>query len=354
MTPAAGPCDRGDVRCAIVPPYVLERAAARHRDPRLRDLARRYLQADLDQRAARERVAAAPPAVGASAEPKRTIYDARNTWELPGDVVRAEGAPATGDAAADRVYGHLGATFDLFWTAYGRNSIDGSGSAIEATVHYGREYDNAFWNGQRIVYGDGDGRLFRSFTGPIDITAHEFTHGVVQYTARLQYEGQSGAVAESISDVFGSLTKQYDRGQTAARADWLVAEGLFGPEVDGVALRSMSAPGTAYDDDVIGRDPQPAHMDGYVETDEDNGGVHINSGIPNRAFHLAATVLGGYAWQRAGRIWYETLTGLPSSQRADFSSFASATAETAQRLYGTSSAELDAVTDAWQAVGVRT
>src|SRR5699024_6933438 len=118
-----------------------------------------------------------------------------------------------------------------------------------------------------------------------------------------------GALNESLSDVFGSLIKQYTLGQTAADADWLIGTGLLAPRVTGKALRSMKEPGTAYDDDVLGKDPQPSTMDGYVNTGRDNGGVHINSGIPNRAFYLVATALGGNAWERAGQIWYDVLTG---------------------------------------------
>ena len=114
----------------------------------------------------------------------------------------------------------------------------------------------------------------------------------------------------------------------------------------------MKAPGTAYDDDVLGRDPQPAHMRDYVATSEDNGGVHINSGIPNKAFELVATALGGHAWERAGRIWYLTVTGGTLSRTADFAAFAAATAQTAQREYGEDSEEVAAVRTAWGAVGV--
>ena len=113
--------------------------------------------------------------------------------------------------------------------------------------------------------------------------------------------------ARSIADVFGALTEQYGEGQTADQATWLIGEGLFTEAVEGRALRSMSAPGTAYDDDVLGKDPQPGHLDDYVETTDDNGGVHLNSGIPNRALFLVADALGGRAWERAGQVWYDTL-----------------------------------------------
>src|SRR5262249_6826367 len=148
---------------------------------------------------------------------------------------------------------------------------------------------------------------FNRFTISVDIMGHELTHGVTAYTAGLIYQGQSGALNESISDVFGSMVKQFALSQTVATADWLIGAGIFTPKVNGVALRSMKEPGTAYNDPVLGKDPQPADMAHYVNTSSDNGGVHINSGIPNRAFYLTAVALGGNSWDRAGRIWYATL-----------------------------------------------
>ena len=121
--------------------------------------------------------------------------------------------------------------------------------------------------------------------------------------------------------------------------------------MEGVALRSLAAPGTAYDDDVLGKDPQPGHMRDYVVTQDDNGGVHINSGIPNHSFYLTAIALGGYAWERAGLIWYRTLTG-DLSPESDFATFAAATIATAEAEYGEDSEEAAAVRAAWSEVGV--
>ncbi len=193
-----------------------------------------------------------------------------------------------------------------------------------ATVHYQRNYDNAFWNGAQLVFGDGDGRTFDRFTKPVDVLGHELTHAVTEHTAGLVYEGQSGALNESVSDVFASCLKQRLLGQDAVAGDWLIGAGLFLPGVQARALRDMAHPGTAYDDPVLGKDPQPGHMDDYVDTTDDHGGVHLNSGIPNRAFQLAATAIGGSSAEGAGRIWYAALTGGLSS-RADFAAFAAAT-----------------------------
>jgi Zn-dependent metalloprotease len=267
-------------------------------------------------------------------------------------VVRREGDPASRDRAVDEAFDGAGATRDFYREALGRDSLDGRGMALEATVHYGRAYDNAFWDGRRMVYGDGDGRYFRRFTIALDVIGHELSHGVIQHEANLDYEGQPGALNESFADVLGTLVRQRALAQTAAQADWLVGRGLFTSRVRGVALRSLRAPGTAYDDDVLGRDPQPAHMRDYADGEFDNGGVHINSGIPNHAFYRAAAAIGGFAWERAGRIWYVALrdTLRPG---ADFGRAAAVTARVAGELYGEGSREQEAVREAWEAVGVR-
>ncbi|MYQ46568.1 peptidase M4 family protein [Streptomyces sp. SID4985] len=345
------------VFCTIVPPHVLDKLA-QDADPSVSGPARRSLERDAFERTRRRLTtvvgaAAVEPHGAAADKPHRTIYDARHTQNLPGHRVRAEGSEPGSDATVNRAYAGLGATFELYLKAFGRHSIDDSGLPLKATVHFDKDYDNAFWNGDQMVFGDGDGEIFLDFTIPVDVIGHELTHGVTQYTANLAYFGQSGALNESLSDVFGSLIKQYTLGQTAADADWLIGAGLLAPRVTGKALRSMKEPGTAYDDDVLGKDPQPADMEHYVHTGRDNGGVHINSGIPNRAFYLVASAIGGYAWEKAGHIWYDVLTGGALEQDAQFSDFATLTVKAARERFG-AGAELQAVEKAWEEVGVRT
>jgi Zn-dependent metalloprotease len=343
------------MRCTIVPPHILEHVADQHGNEQVREMVQRTLTLDHEQR--RTRVAAQliaqPPPATAPAAANRTLHDVGHQENLPGRTVRSEGGAATGDQQADEVYDWLGITFDFYNKAYGRNSIDGAGLPLVATVHYGVNYDNAFWEGSQMVYGDGDQQIFKTFTGPLDVTGHELTHGVTQYSGGLDYEGQSGALNESLSDVFGSLVKQYHLGHTAEQADWLIGQGMFADGVHGVALRSMKSPGTAYDDPNLGKDPQPAEMAHYVNTKSDNGGVHINSGIPNHAFYLAATAIGGNAWEKAGRIWYDTLTSRKVPSGADFAKFAGMTVAAAGKLFGVKSTESDAVRNAWSAVGVK-
>ncbi|WP_315771120.1 M4 family metallopeptidase [Rhodococcoides kroppenstedtii] len=359
--PAASRTVRPSAGCpGVVPPYLLQRLASApaERSARLDtapSVAERTLALDAELRLRRDgvRTGAAAGSPGAVAgRLQRTVADAKGTQTLPGDVVRREGEPAVGDPAADESYDGLGVTYALFDEVYGWSSLDGRGLPLDATVHYGEQYDNAFWDGSRMVFGDGDGEVFTRFTVSLSVIAHELAHGFTQYTSQLEYSGQSGALNESISDVFGVLAEQRARNENAEDSSWLVGEGLFLPDVRGSALRSMLRPGTAYDDDVLGRDPQPADMAGYVETTEDNGGVHINSGIPNRAFAEAAVALRGPAWDRLGQVWFDTCTGGTLTPTADFSAFAAATVAAATTRYGAGSDVHRAVLQGWTTVGL--
>ena len=350
-------------RCTIVPPYILEALAASG-EPVVAANAREALRQDELLRASRRTPTARPTgrtaprrpdAAGPGAPaPHRTIFDAKGTQTTPGTQVRAEGGAPSSDGAVNEAYDGLGATWELWATAYARDSLDGKGMPLHATVHYGRNYDNAFWDGTQMVFGDGDGVIFGPFTKSLDVIGHELAHGVTEHTAGLLYQGQSGALNESISDVFGVLVKQKALGQSADEADWLVGADLLAPSVKGRALRDMRNPGTAYDDPRLGKDPQPADMAHYVDTSDDNGGVHTNSGIPNRAFVLAALAIGGNAWEGAGAIWYAVVSGDGIKADCDFATFAGLTVEAAGRLHGDGSKEQSAVQTAWEQVGVLT
>jgi Zn-dependent metalloprotease len=342
----------------ILPPHMLRHIVERG-NPRQRERALKTISLAEEIRARRESLSLSAPSVtpAVSALKQRAVYDAGNGSVLPGRLVRSEGDPGTGDPAVDEAYDGSGATFDLYYQVYGRNSIDGAGLRIDSTVHYMQGYDNAFWNGKQMVYGDGDEdlpeseRLFNRFTIAIDIIAHELTHGVTQYEAALAYRDQAGALNESFSDVFGSLVKQRERGQSAAEADWLIGEGLFTANVNGQGIRSLKAPGTAYDDPVLGKDPQPAHMRDYQKLNYDNGGVHINSGIPNHAFYLTAIQIGGYAWEKAGLIWFITLRDRLRA-RSDFQEISQLTYQVSGEQFGTGGPEQEAVRAGWEGVGL--
>ena len=342
----------------ILPPHILKNIATKGTE-RQKNVAINTLKLSAEMRGKRQALAdfaAATFKVAASGK-DRVIYDAKNGSNLPGTVVRKEGDGPSTDVAVNEAYDGSGVTYDLYNDVYQRNSIDANGMRLDSTVHYRTGYDNAFWDGEQMVYGDGDedqpveDRLFNRFTIAIDIIGHELTHGVTQFEAKLQYFQQSGALNESLSDVFGSLVKQYQLQQLASAADWIIGAGLFTSKVNGVGIRSMKAPGTAYDDPVLGKDPQPAHMKDYVNTISDNGGVHINSGIPNHAFYITAVELGGFAWERAGRIWYVTLRDKLSAT-SKFQDCAGLTYQVAGELYGAGSIEQQAVKKGWQEVGL--
>ncbi len=335
----------------IIPPHMLDSILARGAEQQkrwARALLEHSTQVRIQRVATFQSFLAEQAAVAISQKGKRTVYDANGGTALPGTLKRSEGQGPTGRDDVDEAYDGAGATYKLYNDIFKRDSIDGRGMPLVSSVNYSKKFDNAFWNGKQMVYGEGDGELFNRFTIAVDVIGHELTHGVTQSTAGLDYTSQSGALNESMSDVFGSLVKQYQKGQSADTADWLIGVGLFTPKVKGRALRSMSNPGTAYDDPVLGKDPQPADMSHYVNTPADNGGVHINSGIPNRAFYLAATAVGGNAWGAAGQIWYETLTK-HLQHNANFRQAAQATIAVA-KTHG--AAIVDKVTQAWRTVKV--
>ena len=337
--------------CCIIPPFILQNIMLRG-DKRQQAAAWATLT-DSEQFRGERRVLTAlgPFASSATGMKRRTIYDALHRFSLPGRLVRGEKDPKSKDIAVNEAYDGSGATYDFLFRVFGRSSIDGRGFRLDSTVHYGRNYDNAFWNGQQMVYGDGDGRVFRRFTAALDVIGHELVHGLTQCEANLDYRGQSGALNESFSDVFGSLVKQFKRKQTVHESDWLIGEGLFMPGIRAKGIRSLAEPGTAYDDPLLGRDPQPGHMRDYVRTLEDNGGVHINSGIPNRAFYQLAVRLRGFAWEKAGRIWYGALCDKLRTN-STFADAMNMTVRAAGEIFGANSREQKATREAWSEVGL--
>lgn len=344
---------RCSVHC-IMPPHILK-ALLENGTPEQREKARNVLLSTTALRADRRFVARLgfiAPVTGAGKQ--RKVYDCRHMPTTRGAVlVRRETDGNSNDAAVNEAFDGVGKTYDFYSQVFQRNSVDNAGMELDSYVHYDVDYDNAMWDGRRMIFGDGDGQLFSRLTQSLDIIGHELTHGVTQYTANLEYRGQSGALNESVSDVFGSLVKQWALSQTADEADWLIGPECWTPNIKGDALRSMKNPGSAYDDPVIGKDPQPAHMRDYKNLpespDNDMGGVHINSGIPNHAFYLFASDIGGYAWETAGQVWYEALQR--SKKDTNFESFANTTFSVAGESFDTATQQ--AVQSAWAAVGIR-
>lgn len=217
-----------------------------------------------------------------------------------------------------------------------------------------------------MVFGDGADFL-RNFTNCIDVIGHELAHAVTEYTSPLAYENQSGALNEHVSDVFGIMVKQKIEKETADKADWLIGEYCILPDVKGIALRSMKSPGTAFDDPRFvgqlrtmplvtstnasqGKDPQVDNMTQFEVVTKDAGGVHIYSGIPNKAFFLTAVAFGGFSWEKAGQIWWKAMTCNRVPVMCNFTQFADVTVECAEELFGAQAAKT--VRKAWNEVGV--
>lgn len=342
--------------CGVIPPHMLDhiaRSSARESADHARATLEQTLEIErrrLNSFAVFDETVPVQRAVS-TAKKRINVYDAQHQQKR-GKLARNDHKARSADVAVNEAYDGSSATFDFFAKVFSRNSLDGRGMALDSTVHWGRRFDNALWDGRQMIYGDGDGRLFNRFTASYDVNAHEHTHGVTQNAAALSYFGQTGALNEHISDAFGSMAKQWKFRQTVREASWLIGQELLTAAVRGKALRSMAAPGTAYDDPILGRDPQPAHMRGYIVTDDDNGGVHINSGILNHAFYLDAQELGGYSWEVLGRIWYATLTERLTAD-ADFFDFAGATIDVAGELFSIGGRVQEIVANGWLEVGIR-
>ncbi|WP_184542288.1 M4 family metallopeptidase [Mucilaginibacter sp. FT3.2] len=253
---------------------------------------------------------ATAPATGTAA---RTICNCKNTKTFHKHVVIKEGGPNVADPDANLAYEYAGVVRDYYKNVLGRNSLDNNGLNLEFNIHYDKAYDNAFWNGEVMVFGDGDGHMFDHFVKGLDVIGHELTHGVVQYTAGLTDDEFPGTLNEHVADVFGTVIKQYHKGQNAQTADWLIGDEIVLPAFPGKALRSMKAPGTAFNND-----PQPDNMANYKPW---NGDPHLNNGIPNRAFYLVAAggaAIHGLDTPLAGKLWYQALLILkPNSNFKD-------------------------------------
>ena len=333
--------------CFIVPPEVLKKYS---RDPSLDAATRKKLQDTYVEterlRGLREayRVATLSDPLRFVAEltvhvPAQHVFDCGHRKSLPGKPVATPtgGFKTTFDTTAKVV--------EFYKTVLGRNSVDNKGFDLVSSLHYDKNYDNAFWNGQQMVYGDGDGQLFVEMYLSPDVIGHELTHGVTQNESALRYQGESGALNESISDVFGTVFNQWlNQWLVTEPRGWLVGAGIMAAAAQAkgfTCLRDMVQPSAAH---CLSKQPEQ-----YSQIDP-TADVHVNSGVPNKAFALFARAVGGQAWTSAIKVWYDTCTNRALRSDATFAEFATLTVASARKLG--SGALADRCRGAWQEVGV--
>jgi Zn-dependent metalloprotease len=339
--------------CFIIPGDVLERFA---KDKKLTESQRksfadaarfevewrkvRHVQAKL----ARSARAILPSGIAAAGPPAITVYNCAHGNTLPGTPVPNPGASS--DATAKRAFGETQAVADFYEQIFGRNSVDNAGKTLMSSIHYSVNYNNAFWNGSQMTYGDGDGNIFIDFTKSNDVIAHELTHGVTQYSAEFSYSNEAGGLNESVSDVFGSMFRQWRAAQDVTKAEWLIGEDIMGPGAIArgyTCLRDMSNPAAKHC-----LAPQPTKYSQYKPGMD----PHYSSGIPNFAFYKAAMAIGGKSWEKAGKIWYQALTGFAPSPNMKMRVFANRTRNLAASLFPAEPAVKSAIDKAWTAVGL--
>jgi bacillolysin len=301
-----------------------------------------------------------------SGDGRRATYDAGNAQQqsaLPGtlftdsdDIWNAARHPAAVDA-----HSYADVTDDYYLATFGRNSLDNNGMQIVSSVHFKRRYNNAFWNGSQVTYGDGDGTGFLAFSGALDVVAHELTHGVTDFTSGLIYQNESGALNESFSDIIGNTVEQVAGTRDPGEPDWLVAEDI--------SLAADTAPGFRNMGDPQ-EDADPDHYSERYTGTEDDGGVHTNSAISNHAYYLLVNggrnagcdttgsdghqhtqdcdvMVNALGLDTAADIFYNGFTSLQENATIANARFATVAAAA---LYG---ATAEASTNAaWQAVGV--
>ena len=290
---------------------------------------------------ARTLLAAAPPSVAPAVI---TVYDCNRSSTLPGTPVPSPGSST--DPTARRAFNVTTAVADFYRTLFSRNSVDNAGKTLMSSIHFSVNYNNAFWNGNQMVYGDGDGQIFLDFTNSVDVIGHELTHGVTQFTAELVYQDEPGGLNESISDVFGSIFRQWTSKQSVANADWLIGKEIIGPVASArgfTCLRDMSNPAATHC-----LAPQPTKYSQYKKGMD----PHDSSGIPNFAFYKAAMAIGGNSWDKVGPIWYAALTGSGPSPNLKMKAFANRTRSLAKSLFTSDPSVAAAVDSAWIAVGL--
>lgn len=339
--------------CSIVPIEVLLRLSE---DPSYSPEVRRRLAdtALLDdqlrklreqaRKVTRASMAVAPSLVALAASPVNSVFTCNNATTLPGlPIAQPQASP---DQTVSRAFATTNDVIAFYRQVFGRNSVDDSGMTLISSVHYGVNYNNARWSGQQMLYGDGDGAVFVDFTASSDVICHEITHGVTQHSLQLVYSNEPGGLNESMSDVFGSMFRQWRNGQGVAAADWLIGADIIGPAAaaNGVTcLRDLSNPAAAH---CIAE--QPTNYSEYGPGMD----PHFSSGIPNLAFYTAAMAIGGNSWDIAGQIWYSAMTGFGASPQMSMKKFADRTRQVAATNFPETPDVAGAVDQGWARVGL--
>src|SRR5947199_5559353 len=284
------------------------------------------------------------PAQGSALHAAITVYDCHHRQALRG--VQIPNPATSADVTEKHVFTETTSLVAFYSQVFGRNSVDGAGMTLISSIHYGVKYNNAFWNGSQMTYGDGDGSIFADFSKGNDVIGHELTHGVTQHSLQLNYTNEAGGLNESMSDCFGSMFRQWQANQDAGSADWLIGSNIMGPTARDrgiTCLRDMANPAgthclaphpTQYSQVTPGMDP------------------HYSSGPPNLAFSTACRTLGGKSWEKIGQVWYRSLTGFGPSPDMTMPDFANRTRQVAQQMFGGTPDVGDAVDQGWKAVGL--
>ncbi|MEI2732462.1 MAG: M4 family metallopeptidase [Dermatophilaceae bacterium] len=342
-----------EVHCQIVPSSTLRRLARqRGVSAEVRRALEDTLRIDAQFREVRAQAnllsqLAGPTIMRSAARPRPpvvSVFDCKNLKVLPGVQVTAPGTSS--DVTAKTVYVETTKVAQFYKAAFKRRSIDDAGMALLSSVHYGVRYNNAFWNGSQMTYGDGDGSIFVDFSKGNDVIAHELTHGVTQHTLQLNYTDDAGGLNESLSDCFGSMFRQWQGSQSVDQADWLIGSDIMGPAAiqrgytclrdmaNPAASHCLSAQPTAYGKLKPGMDP------------------HESSGPPNLAFANACLAAGGKSWATVGRVWYHAMTSSGAQPDLTMPDFASMTRSSAATLFPSRPAIAAAVDSGWKSVGL--
>jgi len=286
----------------------------------------------------------AAPATKPSGLPTVTVFTCNHSRSLPGTQI--PNPDSSSDATVKNVFAETTAVAKFYKAAFNRDSIDDANMALLSSIHYGNKYNNAFWNGSRMTYGDGDGGIFIDFSMGNDVIGHELTHGVTQYSLELNYSDDAGGLNESISDCFGSMFRQWQANQTADKADWLIGADIVGPTAKAkglTCLRDMANPGASHC-----LAPQPTNYSQITPGMD----PHYSSGPPNLAFCTACKIAGGESWKGVGKVWYEVLTRSGSHPNMTMKDFAHRTRNAAAHLFPGNSALQNAVDQGWKHVGL--